>query len=270
MTKKIGLALGGGAGLGWAHIGVINCLSDHNIHPDYIAGTSIGAIVGACLAAGKMKEVELVARKMTVKELLALGQFGFRKGAFLGTEKIERELRGHLGEMNFDSLETSFSAIAADLYTSERVELTEGDVVSAVLASAAVPGVFPPVKLGENTLIDGGVVDPLPCESLHRMGAEYIIAVDLQGDYTGRLSKLGLTKETPVRAKAMKTARASLFIMMKQIGQERLQRFPADLVITPKVGHVEMADFTKAEELIQLGYEETEKQIFSLIKIAAE
>lgn len=265
MATKIGLALGGGAGLGWAHIGVIKCLIAHGIKPHAIAGTSIGAIVGACVAAGKLSEVESVARNMTLRELVSLGQFGFGSGGIVGTDKIEKEIRSYLGTQTIETLPIQFSAIAADILTGERIELTEGDVVEAALASSAIPGIFPPRTYQGHMLVDGGVVDPMPCQSLIERGCDYIIGIDLQGDYSGRIDRLGLANsKDKIRGRAMKMARASMFLLMKQIGQERLKSYPADLVITPKVGHYEMADFTNADELIQLGYQETESQIFSL------
>lgn len=276
--RKIGLALGGGAGLGWAHIGVIRCLHDHNIWPDLISGTSIGAIVGGCYAAGKLDAVEEIARGLNLRSLFSFGQLGFKQGAVLGTDKIEQALRAQLGDCHFEDLNLPFAAIAADVLTGARVELKTGPCVPAILASAAVPGVFPPIEQGAELLVDGGAVDPLPTESLHVMGAETIIAVDLQGDYQGRIERMGLTPEiarpvsrlkkkrdkTRVRGRAVKTARATLFMVMRQVGLERLKSYPADMVITPKVGGFEMADFTKAEELIEIGYAETKKQLFSL------
>lgn len=257
---KIGLALGGGAGLGWAHIGVITCLRDHGIQPQMVAGTSIGAIVGACYAAGKMKEVEDIARSMTLWGMIKLGKAGFGSGGLIGTAKIEKQLIETLGVSDISDLPMPFAAVAADLLTEERIEIASGDLIEAVLASASLPGIFAPRRYNGHALIDGGMIDPVPCQSVIEQGADYVIGVDLQGDYVGRIGKMGLLDKDPkVRNKAlkskMKVTRASVFLALKRLGVERQKLYPADMLLSPRVGHIEIADFTKAEELIHIGYE---------------
>ncbi|UTW53823.1 patatin-like phospholipase family protein [Kordiimonas sp. SCSIO 12610] len=251
---KIGLVLGGGAGLGWAHIGAFRVLEHAGIHIDVVAGTSIGSIVGASIAAGKLDDLEEIARDITIKEILMMGEFSFKKGSILGAGKIEKEMRRHFGNHTIESLDIPFAAIAADVYTGERVVMDQGDVVTAIRASSAVPGVLPPVDTNRMMLIDGGVVDPVPVEAARELGADFIIAVDLQADFQGRVKSMGFDplQEKP-RAAAMKTARAGLYLTLSTLGRIRSEAAKADVIIEPKIGHIEASDFTKANELIALG-----------------
>ena len=255
---RIGLALGGGAGLGWAHIGVVRALEDTDIHCDMVSGTSIGSIVGACVAGDMLDEIEDVARDITLKEMLSLGEFGFQKGSLIGAGKIERRLRDHFGTRTIEQLQKPFAAVAADLYTGERIVLDEGDVVTALRASAAIPSVLPPVLTNNLYLVDGGVVDPIPVTAVRDMGADVVIAVDLQADYSGRAKRLGFGPhiEKPSLA-VLKSARAGWALALQALSKARLESDQPDVVITPIIGHIDMADFTRAEELIALGYKAT-------------
>lgn len=255
---KIGLALGGGAGLGWAHIGVFRALQAEDIHIDMVSGTSIGAIVGACIAADIVDELEDVAREITLREMLTMGEFGFKKGSLIGAGKIERKLRDHFGMRIIEDLPKPFAAIAADLYSGDRITLDAGDVVTALRASSAIPGMLPPVATANLLLVDGGVVDPVPVQAVRDMGADFIIAVDLQGDFEGRSRRLGFN---PVMRKpsmaVVKTARAGWSLALRSLSQANLKADKPDVIITPQIGHIDMANFTQADELIALGKKAT-------------
>lgn len=251
---RIGFALGGGAGLGWAHIGVVKALKDEGIEADIVSGTSIGSIVGACVAADMLDELEEIAREITLREMLSLGEFGFRSGGLIGAGKIERRLRDHFGMLTIEGMQKPFAAVAADLYSGERIVFDRGDVVTALRASSAVPGVLPPVETGRLLLADGGMVDPVPVSAARDLGADFIIAVDLQGDYEGRAKRLGLYPEGRRNGKAaFRTARAGWALALQALSRARLDLDKPEFVIAPEIGHVEMADFTRADELIALG-----------------
>jgi NTE family protein len=253
---RIGLALGGGAGLGWAHIGVVRALLDEGIEADVVAGTSIGSIVGACVAGDMLDELEDIAREITLREMLSMGELGFNKGSLIGAGKIERRLREHFGVRTIEQLQKPFAAVAADIYTGNPYVFEEGDVATALLASSAIPGVLPPVKTGNLYLVDGGIVDPVPVQAARDLGADYIIAVDLQGDYPARAKRLGFDPimEKPSLA-VIKSARASWSIALQALSAARMEVDKPDTIITPRIGHVDMADFTRADELIALGYQ---------------
>lgn len=250
---KIGLALGGGAGLGWAHIGVVRVLEAEGIHADIVSGTSIGSIVGACVAAEKLDELEEIARELTFKEMLSLGEFGFKTGSLIGAGKIEKRLRDHFGPLSIEHMAKPFAAVASDMYTGDRVVFDQGDLVTALRASSAVPGVLPPVETGRMLLADGGMVDPIPVRAARDLGADFIIAVDLQGDYEGRARRYGLSPEGKKNGKALKMARAGASMALQALSRARLEIDQPDIVIAPEIGHIDMVDFTKAHDLIALG-----------------
>lgn len=263
---QIGLALGGGAGLGWAHIGVVRVLEAEGIHADVVSGTSIGSIVGACVAAGMLDELEEIAREITLKEMLSLGEFGFRQGGLIGAGKIERRLRDHFGMLTIEAMQKPFAAIAADLYSGERVVFDEGDVVTALRASSAVPGVLPPVETNRMMLADGGMVDPIPVTAARDLGGDFIIAVDLQGDYEGRSQRLGFGPgRKNGRGAAIKTARAGWSLALQALSRARLELDRPDHVITPQIGHIDMVDFTKAHDLIALGKKAALEELPSIL-----
>lgn len=250
----IGVAFGGGAGLGWAHIGVIRVFEQEGIPIDVISGTSIGAIVGACVAADIVDELEDIAREIKLKDMIAMGEFGFKQGSLIGGGKIEKRLRSHFGHSSIEQLAKPFAAIAADVYSGEQVVLDEGDLVTALRASSAIPGMLPPVETGRMMLVDGGLVNPLPVDAVKALGAQKVIAIDLQGDYNGRSKRLGFDPigKRPSLA-AMKTARASWSMAMRALSDANMRLHTPDVLIAPKIGHIDMADFTKADDLIALG-----------------
>lgn len=251
---SVGLALGGGAGLGWAHIGVVRVLESEGIPIDVVSGTSIGAIVGACIAADIIDELEDIAREITLRDMISMGELGFAKGSLIGAGKIEQRLREHFGTRTIEQLAKPFAAVAADLYSGDQVTLDAGDVVTALRASSAIPGMLPPVQTGRLLLVDGGIVDPVPVKAARELGADRIIAIDLQGDFQGRSRRLGFDPDggKPALA-AMKTARAGWSLALRTLSQANLTTDRPDVLISPRIGHIDMADFTKADDLIALG-----------------
>lgn len=255
----IGLALGGGSALGWAHIGVIRALEEAGIHAHVVAGTSIGAVVGACLAAGKLDELEDLVRNVRVGDLLRFADLNLGRGGIFGGRNIEKELVRHFGAARFDDLSKPFAAVAADLLSGDEVVIREGPVVRAVQASIALPGLLPPVQIDGMLLADGGLVNPVPAGPCRRLGADHVIAVHVQGDYKGRARRAGLQDgpELPLAA-GMRIARASFGLILHSLAEARLEVEKPDVLIAPKTGHVDVADFTRARELIDQGRKATE------------
>ncbi len=258
VKKKLGLALGGGAGLGWAHIGVIQRLQEEGIAPDVISGCSIGSIVGACYAAQRMDDLEDIARSIKLKDMLSMAEFGWGKGAVLGGSKIEKILRDHFHHDLIEQMLIPFGAVAADLYDGKARNFTSGEVVHALRASSAVPGILEPV-IDRDTghfLVDGGTVEPVPVKLCRELGADVVIAVDLQGDYTARVENLGISEDkAKYIGKSVRIARASLSLTLHALGQAKMKMDGADIIITPKLGHVDAVDFTRADELIDIGWQ---------------
>lgn len=177
--RKIGLALGSGAALGWAHIGVIDALSEAGVRPYCVAGTSIGALVGAAYASGKIHSLETVARELDWRKVVSLFDVGFRRSGLIDGRKIADSIREQVKPGMIEDLPMPFCAVCTDLASGTEVLIDEGDVVEAVRASISISGMFTPVGKGKSILVDGGLVNPVPVSVARRMGADYVIAVDL-------------------------------------------------------------------------------------------
>ena len=185
-NSKIGIALGSGSARGWAHIGVLKALAELGIKPDIVAGSSIGALVGAAYASNKLDEMEKVVTNLTWKEIVAYLDMSIIGGGLIQGDKLVNFFRQHIDEMNIESLPRKFGAVATELNSGREVWLQDGDLLDAVRASSALPGLFTPVKKNNQWLIDGGIVDPVPVSLCRAMGADIVIAVSLNGDIVGK------------------------------------------------------------------------------------
>lgn len=185
---KIGLALGSGSARGWAHIGVIRALADAGIKIDCVAGASIGSLVGAAFALNKMDVLEDFARQLAWKQIASFLDITFPRSGLIDGKRITDFFRRHVREMNIEELPFPYSAVATDLATGSEVVLKEGDLADAIRASISVPGIFTPVKKNGAFLIDGGLVNPVPVSVVRNMGADYVIAVNLNHGIVGKRS----------------------------------------------------------------------------------
>src|SRR3954470_978064 len=179
---KIGLALGGGAARGWAHIGVMRVLEREGIVPDVIAGSSVGAVVGGCYAAGKLDEVEAFARSLTKRRVMGLLDFHISGSGLIGGDRLRRLLERDLGPMRVEDLPIRFATIVTELGTGHEIWLTRGPLVAAMRASYALPGILDPVRLGGRWLMDGALVNPIPITTARALGADIVICVNLNSD----------------------------------------------------------------------------------------
>ena len=182
----IGLALGGGAARGFAHIGVIRTLLAHGIVPDVIVGTSIGAVVGGCYAAKEMDNLESWARTLTVRGVLSYLDISLSGSGLIGGGHLASQLESGLKESRIDDLPIRFAAIATEFNTGHEIWLTRGRLSDALRASYALPGIFPPVLIGGRWLVDGALVNPVPVSAARALGARLVIAVNLNSDLFGR------------------------------------------------------------------------------------
>ena len=177
--KELGFALGSGGSRGVAHIGFLQAMEEEGIVPDYITGCSMGSVVGMAYSAGMSpKEMRDVAFSLKMIDLIDLTN---KPGGLFDTRKIRKLLIKHVGDITFDSLKIPFRCVAVDLHAQEVVEMSEGSVVDAVIASSSIPGVFKPTEKDGMRLIDGGVLERVPVKALRRMGAKQIVAVDVLG-----------------------------------------------------------------------------------------
>jgi NTE family protein len=257
------LALGSGSARGWAHVGVIRALADHGIVPDVVAGCSMGAMVGAAFAAGRIEQLEAWALSLDGRGVFGLLDIGLRGGLIKGNRLLDF-FDGHIGGCQFAKLVVPFAAVAADLASGKEIWLREGKVSDAVHASCAVPGLFQPVLRDGRYLIDGSVVNPIPVSLCREMGADIVIAVDLGSD-RGRLfpreQKVILTTPTfrrrlmsallrrpsvdnnpPISPSVLPlpsmadTLLGAIDIMQEGIAQRRLLSDPPDVLLTPELG----------------------------------
>lgn len=240
--KKIGLALSGGGARGFAHIGVLKVLLENDIPIDYIAGTSAGSIVGGALASGlKIEELIDLGRKITWFNVTGLS---YSPRALLSNAAMGNFIRQHFPEREFENLKIPFAAVACDLETGEEIILKDsGDLIFAIRASCAVPGVFMPLEDEHGrTLVDGGVVAPIPSQIVKDMGADIVIAVDL-------LASGASFRGVP------RTMLGMLFqsAMMLLRAASKNQHYHADVVIVPQIAHLRPDEIGKREEFMELG-----------------
>lgn len=229
IRPKIGLALSGGGPKGFAHIGIIKVLEKHNIPIDYIAGTSAGALIGACYALKKnIKEVENLALSNTWKRMFSLFFDPSIKMGLIKGEKIIRFIQEYIGDVDFKKLQIPFVAMATDLITGKAVIIDSGSLVQAVRASISVPVFFKPVPYENMLLVDGGISYPVPVEAVKKMGADIVVACDLYQNSYDYLSP----KERGFRHISQRT----LEIMLYYLALENTKK--ADAVITPDVNDI--------------------------------
>ncbi len=243
---RIGLALGGGAARGFAHIGVIKALEAHGIVPDIVVGTSAGSVVGALYAAGNnAAALQKLAHDMDEAAISdwALPLFGSKSGVLKG-EALQSYVNKAVKNRPIEKLKLPFGAVASDLKNGQPILFTRGNTGMAVRASSAVPGVFQPVTIGSRTYVDGGLVAPVPVRFAKEMGAEFIIAVNIstQTDAQAAVSSLEVIMQT-------------FSIMGQRINQYELR--DADVVIQPALGNMAGSDFSSRSRAMSAGEKAT-------------
>ena len=299
---SIGLVLGGGAARGFAHIGVLRALVARGLTPDIITGTSIGAVVGGCYAAGKLDEIEAWGRSLTRRSLLSYLDVSFSGSGLLSGGKLAEKITEAVGDVAIDQLPVRYAAIATEIGTGHEIWITRGLLADAMRASYALPGIFPPIRLGERWLVDGALVNPVPVSVARALGARLVIAVNVNTDMFGRGAAIpdqGAVPEPepPIEEEVAsrglfglfggeKSAKRRLFgtatrpglstvmveafnIMQDRITRARLAGDPPDVLISPRVGRIGLFDFHRAQEAINLGTEAAERALEGLDEVIA-
>lgn len=186
VTPRIGLALGGGAARGWAHIGVLRALEKAGIRPDVIAGTSMGALAGGTWAAGRLDQLEELARSMTKRRMFGFMDWRLGGNGLISGGRLAKLLELNFGESSIEDLPLKYAAIATELSSGHEIWLTRGSLIQAMRASYALPGIFTPIRIGGRWLVDGALVNPIPVSAARALGARVVIAVNLHADVFGK------------------------------------------------------------------------------------
>jgi NTE family protein len=246
IPPRIGLALGGGAARGFAHIGVIQVLEEAGIRPDLIVGTSAGSLVAALYASGKSGS-ELATLALGMDES-AITDWSFPGRGLIRGEALARYVREHTGGRTIERMRLPLGIVATDLDNGAAILFQRGDTGAAVRASSAVPAVFQPVRIGEREFVDGGLVSPVPVRFARQMGAELVIAVDISSPPDGAAT-----------SDVFKMLLQTFAIMGRSINQFELR--DADLVLRPALSGVTSADFNARARAIQAGREAALRQL---------
>lgn len=252
---KIALALGGGAGLGWAHIGVLRALDEAGVEIGALSGTSIGGVASIAYASGRLDTLEELALSANnIRSVLRYLGPNWRAGSMLSGKGIARLIEENLGDLSFEELSIPTAVVAADLISGDPVVLGHGPVGEAIHATIALPGIFQPVKRGNYILSDGGAVMPVPVRPARKLAAGLpVVAVNLQGDYVSRRRAVGLRDRADAKLTTLSVVRGATGLMLSNLARYSLDLDPPDLELAPKVGHIDTSNFTRAEELIGIG-----------------
>lgn len=246
-NKPIGLVLGGGAILGAAHIGVLRYLEEKEVEINCIAGTSIGAIIGAMVAFGKTsKEIAEIVEGV---KWLDVSRPTLSKDGILSQKKLAAFMKDVIGDVDFKDAKIPLSVVATDIATGEKVVISEGSVIQAILASSAIPGVFLPVKMGDRLLVDGGVVENVPVSVLRDHDVEHIFAVSLNA-----------VNNEP---KNMIDVIINAFQFMS-FQTTKLQLEESDVLLNMELTDYNMVSTSQVPELIQVGYEQAKEHMENL------
>ncbi len=291
---RIGLALGSGAARGWAHIGVVEALTEAGVEPDVVTGCSIGAFVGAALVTGHIGDLGPWARQLDWREILGHLDLRFSGGGLIEGDRLMRFMSERQVDVEIQDLPIAFGAIATDLATGREVWLREGSLFQAVRASVALPGLVSPAAAEEHWLVDGALVNPVPVSLCRALGADQVIAVNLNSDLAGKRAArrrgrgagktrrevdasgsnflARLTKDIPsgIRGGAERlfvqlldgererpsyfdVVADSISIMQNQITRSRMAGDPPEVLLEPRLGHIRLMDFNRAEDAIAEG-----------------
>lgn len=288
---KIGLALGSGASRGWSHIGIINELSSLGIQPDIVCGTSVGAMVGAAYATGRLQKLESWACSVTRFDVARFLDINTSFTGFVNTERFHNFLHENIAadDDRIEDLAKVYAAISTDLDSGREVWLEQGSVIQAVWSSMALPGLFPAIRHNDQWLVDGGLVNPVPVSVCRALGADIVIAVNLNGDIVGKrlnktLAKNGNSVSKKFSERVKEYTRLTLFepankehppslldaiaasfnVMQDRLTRSRLAGDPPDIVFSPKLSAIGLLELYRAREAIDEGHKCVQRMVHEL------
>jgi NTE family protein len=304
MNNKIGLALGSGSARGWAHIGVIQGLAELGIEPEIISGSSMGALVGAAYAADKIEPLGTWACSLTWKEIVRFLDPTLLGGGLIQGEKLNSIISEYVKNLDFESLDRKLGVVATDLESGREIWFREGAVLEAVRASISLPGLFTPTHYQGRWLVDGGLANPVPVSLCRAMGADIVIAVNLNGDILGKhLRAVEAEKNRPIidreddlwgritgqlmsgisaRKEELKNRllgehrnvpglyevlASSINIMQDKITRSRMAGDPPDVMLVPRLSRLGLMEFDEAEVAIDEGLREVRRMRPALMRL---
>lgn len=252
MKHNLALVLSGGGARGMAHIGVLKILEENNIVPNLVVGTSAGALVGGMYAAGTLEQFEKELISKTKRQLRSILKFWPSREGLINTKNLEKELRKLVDARKIEELDKKFIAVSVDLLSGKKILIDKGDLVEAILASIAIPLVFPPVHKENMLLVDGGLEDPLPIDVAFKL-AKKVIAVNI----TKSIEKM------PKKEKYnfIDIFERALVIIQTEITEIALKKYKKNLVVIQPEVNLGTFDYAKAKEAISIGEEETKKNL---------
>lgn len=290
-TTRIGIALGSGSARGWAHIGIIRGLREMGIEPDIVSGCSAGSLVGGAYAAGYLDDLERWAKRLSRKDVFSFFDISLMSGGVIAGERLVNFFAERIGDLRIENLPLTFGAVATELATGSEIWFKSGSLINAVRASISLPGIFTPFQMDDKWLVDGGIVNPVPVSLCRAMGAEVVIAVNLNTGLVGRHFIIQQAK--PVSAekgafegeslndianrikKSFKNSvdtvlsqiwrgdsrQPGLFdvmagtinIMQDRITRSRMAGDPPDIMLTPRLEKMGLLEFYRAADAIQEG-----------------
>ncbi len=273
--KKVALVLSGGGARGIAHIGVIEELEKQGFEIVSISGTSMGALVGAVYALGKMEEYKNWIYTLDKKEVFKLIDFTFSSQGLVKGDKVLKKMKEFIPDRNIEDLKINYSATATDITNKKEVVFTKGSIYEAVRASIAIPTVFTPVKIGDSLLVDGGVTNPVPINHVKRTKGDILIVVHVNADVPVYKPFISIDEKNKKQSKYQKNIDAfqnefnsktkkeklgyfklinkTVGILTYQISKMTIEKFPPDILINVSRESCDIFDFYKAAELVEIG-----------------
>ncbi len=282
---RIGIALGSGSSRGWAHIGIIRALAAIGIEPEIVCGCSVGAVVGAAYAAGNLARFEGWVRSLNRAGLARFIDVNLSLNGFIDQARLQRFFDKYVcdSETRFRDLDKTFATVSTDLVSGKEVWFTDEKVLEAVWASMGLPGLFPPIQYRGRWLVDGGLVNPVPVSLCRALGADIVIAVNLNGDVVGKhfvshdkendaadadegmfasfrrtvsaysQSLFGPPDNVEEPPSLFEAISGSINITQDRITRSRLAGDPPDILLSPKLAHIALMEFHRADEAIAEG-----------------
>jgi len=251
--NKIGIALGGGAARGYAHIGVLNAIDELNIPISYVSGTSIGSFIGALYASGNLKifENKVRSRNSFMKDVLFKLDPVFPKLSIMNGNEVIKIFKELTDIRTFEELKIPLTTVATDIINNKKIESNKGDLINAIKASIAIPGVLTPTYVNENLCVDGGLIDPVPLQSIIDMGSDITLAVNLYG--------LQSSEKDDNNYNIVDIVDRSAKIILNNVTHLSFKNNEPDILIEPPIDQFKGWDFHRSNELIEIGYNTAKK-----------